>query len=66
MIDSNYLACQHHLYMSIGVNLVAQETDKVASCDVAIIGLGGGGLCTFIHQLLKFIDLIFVFLVQFK
>lgn len=53
-IDPNYLACQHHLYMTLGVNLMVQQKRKPSSkVEVAVIGLGGGGLCTFMRQCLK-------------
>uniref|UniRef100_A0AAG5D7L7 eEF1A lysine and N-terminal methyltransferase homolog n=1 Tax=Anopheles atroparvus TaxID=41427 RepID=A0AAG5D7L7_ANOAO len=61
VIDPGYLACQHHLYMTVGVQLAAklakaQKTDQqtaTTSSTVAVIGLGGGGLCTFIRECLK-------------
>jgi len=45
--DPGFLACEHHIYMSAGVNAVIdiKEQDKIM-----IIGLGGGGLCMFLHQ----------------
>ncbi|XP_066597380.1 eEF1A lysine and N-terminal methyltransferase homolog [Prorops nasuta] len=47
VVDSGFLACRHHVYMSSGVcaTLKLDETDEIM-----IIGLGGGGLCTFLHQ----------------
>lgn len=54
VIDPNYLACQHHLYMTVGVNSVAHRSKAITdSVDIAVIGLGGGSLCTFIHETLK-------------
>uniref|UniRef100_A0A1I8MCI7 eEF1A lysine and N-terminal methyltransferase homolog n=1 Tax=Musca domestica TaxID=7370 RepID=A0A1I8MCI7_MUSDO len=47
-IDFGYLACQHHAYMSLGVQLVAESQEQVKK--VLIIGLGGGGLCMFLHE----------------
>ncbi|XP_015604537.1 methyltransferase-like protein 13 [Cephus cinctus] len=47
VIDPGFLACEHHVYMSVGVNAVI---DLEESNHIAIIGLGGGGLCTFLHQ----------------
>lgn len=54
-IDPTYLACQHHLFMSVGVNFLKSiaTTKSKKNTNVAIIGLGGGGLCTFIHRILK-------------
>lgn len=54
-IDPTYLACQHHLFMSVGVNFLKafSTTKQKKNTNVAIIGLGGGGLCTFIHKILK-------------
>ncbi|XP_015429310.1 PREDICTED: methyltransferase-like protein 13 [Dufourea novaeangliae] len=47
VIDSGFLACDHHLYMSIGV--IAAINPK--ECDeIMIIGLGGGSLCTFLYN----------------
>lgn len=55
-IDPTYLACQHHLFMSVGVNFLKAigATKSKKATNVAIIGLGGGGLCTFIHRILKY------------
>lgn len=59
VIDPSYLACQHHLYMTVGVNLLlAGQTsrgalNKLEPVEVAVIGLGGGGLCTFMRETLK-------------
>nr|XP_016941888.1 eEF1A lysine and N-terminal methyltransferase homolog [Drosophila suzukii] len=53
-IDFGYLACQHHLYMSVGVQLATtlQNPRKDVEKDVLVIGLGGGGLCSFLHAAL--------------
>ncbi|XP_064535477.1 eEF1A lysine and N-terminal methyltransferase homolog [Drosophila montana] len=50
-IDFGYLACHHHLFMSVGVQLAAtmQCPKKDIQNDVLVIGLGGGGLCSFLH-----------------
>ncbi|EDW13508.1 eEF1A lysine and N-terminal methyltransferase homolog [Drosophila mojavensis] len=50
-IDFGYLACHHHLYMSVGVQLAAtmESSKKNIQNDVLVIGLGGGGLCSFLH-----------------
>ncbi|XP_058120843.1 eEF1A lysine and N-terminal methyltransferase homolog [Anopheles ziemanni] len=66
VVDPGYLACQHHLFMTVGVQLAtrltmaqktANETKTTSppssSTAVAVIGLGGGGLCTFIRECLK-------------
>lgn len=62
VIDPTYLACQHHLYMTVGVNLLiaaaASSGQRSSSSpkepiEVAVIGLGGGGLCSFIRETLK-------------
>lgn len=49
-IDIGYLACQHHLYMSVGVQLATQTGAKDQLQDVLVVGLGGGGLCSFLHE----------------
>lgn len=55
IIEPSYLACQHHLYMTVGVNFIKalSGTKSKKNSSVAVIGLGGGGLCTFIHRILK-------------
>lgn len=47
VIDPGFLACQHHIYMSAGVNAVI---DTKKEQEILIIGLGGGALCTFLHH----------------
>lgn len=51
--DPCYLACQHHTYMSVGIQLINKENNK----DVLLIGLGGGGLCSFLNHSLPDIKL---------
>lgn len=52
-MDPGYLACQHHLFMTVGVQM-ALTAPKLPTeqKDVLVVGLGGGGLCTFLHQAL--------------
>lgn len=50
VIEPTYLACQHHLYMTIGINVAVKP--KKRTSPVAVIGLGGGGLCSFIRHIL--------------
>lgn len=45
--DPGFLACEHHIHMSAGVNAVIDTKEKD---EIMIIGLGGGGLCMFLHQ----------------
>ncbi|XP_032688965.1 eEF1A lysine and N-terminal methyltransferase homolog [Odontomachus brunneus] len=45
--DPGFLACEHHVYMSAGVNAVI---DTKEPDEIMIIGLGGGGLCMFLHH----------------
>ncbi|XP_055919548.1 eEF1A lysine and N-terminal methyltransferase homolog [Eupeodes corollae] len=57
-IDVGYLACQHHLYMTVGVQMATMGPSQVSKDDdnlknVLVVGLGGGGLCTFIRAALK-------------
>lgn len=55
VIDPTYLACQHHLYMTVGVNMLVagQRNSAKEPVEVAVIGLGGGGLCSFMRETLK-------------
>ncbi|KAJ8688488.1 hypothetical protein QAD02_024283 [Eretmocerus hayati] len=57
VVDPHYLACDHHLYMSVGLKSALQKRDVGR---IIIIGLGGGGLCTFIRQYLPQADIIVV------
>ncbi|XP_011143427.1 methyltransferase-like protein 13 isoform X2 [Harpegnathos saltator] len=45
--DPGFLACEHHIHMSVGVNAVIDTKEPE---EIMIIGLGGGGLCMFLHQ----------------
>ncbi|XP_047349275.1 eEF1A lysine and N-terminal methyltransferase homolog isoform X1 [Vespa velutina] len=47
VIDNGFLACKHHVYMSIGVSMILDSTNFN---EIMIIGLGGGGLCTFLYH----------------
>ncbi|KAL0107161.1 hypothetical protein PUN28_015585 [Cardiocondyla obscurior] len=47
--DPGFLACEHHIHMSAGVNAVIDTKEQD---EIMIIGLGGGGLCMFLHQCL--------------
>ncbi|CAD7078893.1 unnamed protein product [Hermetia illucens] len=51
-IDLGYLACQHHLYMTVGANY-AVNTCGTGAGEILVIGLGGGGLCMFIHEVIR-------------
>lgn len=45
IVDPGFLACEHHISMSLAVSsLTSIKTDREA----LVIGLGGGGLCTFL------------------
>lgn len=47
IIDPGFLACSHHLFMSIGVSAAINPTEFE---EIMIVGLGGGGLCTFLYN----------------
>lgn len=59
-IDYGYLACQHHLYMAVGVQMAAIAPNPTPNAggddnlkNVLVVGLGGGGLCTFLRAAMK-------------
>lgn len=62
-IDYGYLACQHHLYMTVGVQMATMGgpsqppppdvNGEEVFRNVLVVGLGGGGLCTFMRAALK-------------
>lgn len=40
--------------MTVGVNLMSNRNQNAKeNIEVAVIGLGGGGLCTYIHAVIK-------------
>lgn len=49
-IDYSCLTCSHHIYMSIAVAIACTNKEKPS---VAVIGLGGGGLCMFLRKFLS-------------
>lgn len=49
VVDLTYLNCRHHIYMSIATYLACKNKKK---CNIAVIGLGGGGLCSFLNKFL--------------
>ncbi|KAJ8974922.1 hypothetical protein NQ317_010205 [Molorchus minor] len=49
IVDLLYLTCKHHLYMSMAAYAATKEKD---TSSIAVIGLGGGGLCSFLHKFL--------------
>ncbi|KAL1491714.1 hypothetical protein ABEB36_012271 [Hypothenemus hampei] len=46
-IDLTTLTCQHHIYMSVAAQLSIKNKEK---SDVVVLGLGGGGLCSFLRK----------------
>ncbi|XP_071096355.1 eEF1A lysine and N-terminal methyltransferase-like [Haliotis cracherodii] len=47
-LDKSFLGCQHHMAMVGSLAFLPQPTDREMS--VLLIGLGGGGLSSFIHH----------------
>lgn len=56
IVDLNHLVCKHHIYMSIAANVASKQNTKNAS--LVVIGLGGGGLCSFLHKFLPNINIL--------
>lgn len=62
-IDKSYLACQHHLYMTAGLNITGCSNSKAKNkkgnirTEALLIGLGGGGLVSFIQETLKHVKI---------
>ncbi|XP_037960566.1 eEF1A lysine and N-terminal methyltransferase homolog [Teleopsis dalmanni] len=54
-IDIGYLACQHHVYMSTGIQMATNTCNNKNKGNVLVIGLGGGSLCTFLHEALPYV-----------
>lgn len=49
-IDKTHIASQHILYMSIAA--VMKSSSEGSGLRVAVVGVGGGGLCLLLHDLL--------------
>lgn len=49
VVDLTYLNCRHHIYMTIPAYLACKNKKKSS---LAVIGLGGGGLCCFLNKFL--------------
>lgn len=49
IINFTYLICDHHKLMSVATKIACQNKQKSS---IVVIGLGGGGLCTFLHKFL--------------
>nr|CAI5842659.1 unnamed protein product [Callosobruchus analis] len=47
VVDLLYLSCRHHVYMSMAAYVVCRGKRKA---NISVIGLGGGGLCSFMHK----------------
>ncbi|CAH2001857.1 unnamed protein product [Acanthoscelides obtectus] len=47
VVDLLYLTCRHHVYMSLATYVACREKRKI---NISVIGLGGGGLCSFLHK----------------
>ncbi|XP_055375770.1 eEF1A lysine and N-terminal methyltransferase homolog [Condylostylus longicornis] len=51
IINLDYLACEHHIYITIGINMATKFIQKRKVDDkILVVGLGGGGLCSFVHK----------------
>lgn len=58
-MDTTYLGCDHHVYMGVGVSLALKTS--INAGNILIIGLGGGGLCTYLHSCFKQVRTILFF-----
>jgi len=43
IVDTSYVGCSHHCYQAIAIS--------DPQCKVLVLGLGGGGLCLFLHRM---------------
>lgn len=48
-VDLNYISCDYHILISIGVSLGVSESEK-SSLEALVIGLGGGVVSTLLHR----------------
>jgi spermidine synthase len=49
VVDLAHLTCRHHVYMSVATHLACRRKQ---SSPVTVVGLGGGGLCSFLSKFL--------------
>ncbi|XP_050307545.1 eEF1A lysine and N-terminal methyltransferase homolog isoform X2 [Anthonomus grandis grandis] len=54
IVDLASLTCPHHIYMNIPAYMVANDKKDAK---IAILGLGGGAQCSFMHKLLPQADI---------
>lgn len=47
VVDPDFVACEHHIYMTLGLKTALKDK---ANAETVIIGLGGGGLCSFVQR----------------
>lgn len=47
VVDLTHLTCRHHVYMSVAA---ATAIVAAAAPSIVVVGLGGGGLCSFLHK----------------
>ncbi|CAG9854953.1 unnamed protein product [Phyllotreta striolata] len=55
VVDPILLTCRHHVYMSLATHLICSRNAKA---NVAVVGLGGGGLCLFLHKFMPKINIL--------
>ncbi|XP_044267613.1 eEF1A lysine and N-terminal methyltransferase homolog [Tribolium madens] len=49
IVDLAHLTCKHHIYMSVATSMACMDKEKGS---VVVVGLGGGGLCSFLGKFL--------------
>ncbi|RZC40643.1 Methyltransf 25, and/or Spermine synth domain containing protein [Asbolus verrucosus] len=49
IVDLTHLTCKHHIYMSVATHAACNGKHKPS---IIAVGLGGGGLCSFLHKFL--------------
>lgn len=54
--DHNHLSCQHHVYLIVGILMI----ENAKNLQSLVIGLGGGGLLTYIYHNLKELSMVAV------
>lgn len=63
-MDTGYLGCDHHVFMGVGVSMALKT--KAKGGQVLVIGLGGGGLCTYLHNCFKEVKSYFLEIISKK
>lgn len=54
IVDLGHISCEHHLYIIAGIEMMSLIRKSNADIqNTLVVGLGGGGLCSFVANYIK-------------